>query len=79
MAANEDLWRLCTDWLTRCKAIPPEHKANAPDSEIKVLAMLLRDGVLLCSLLTVLDGSLEIKSYHRKPQMAQVFYKQIGE
>lgn len=36
MATNEDLWRLCTDWLTRCKVIPPEHKANADDSEIKV-------------------------------------------
>lgn len=36
MATNEDLWRLCTDWLIRCKVIPPEHKANAQDSEIKV-------------------------------------------
>ncbi|XP_063703763.1 protein vav isoform X2 [Culicoides brevitarsis] len=71
MATNEDLWRLCTDWLTRCKVIPPEHKANAPESEIKVLAMVLRDGVLLCSLLTVLDPTIEIKSFHRKPQMAQ--------
>lgn len=37
--------------------------------------MVLRDGVLLCTLLTVLDNSLEIKSYHRKPQMAQVYCK----
>lgn len=34
--------------------------------------MVLRDGVLLCTLLTFLDGSLELKSFHRKPQMAQV-------
>lgn len=33
---TDNLWRLCADWLTRCKIIPPEHKANAEDSEIKV-------------------------------------------
>uniref|UniRef100_A0A336LIL2 CSON005630 protein n=1 Tax=Culicoides sonorensis TaxID=179676 RepID=A0A336LIL2_CULSO len=71
MATNEGLWRSCTEWLTKCKVIPPEHKANAADSEIKVLAMVLRDGVLLCTLLTVLDRNLELKPFHRKPQMAQ--------
>lgn len=40
MATNEDLWRLCTDWLTRCKVIPLDHKANAGDSEIKVRFLL---------------------------------------
>lgn len=47
MAANEDLWRLCTDWLTRCKVIPPEHKANAQDSEIKV-SFFLTFSLIFC-------------------------------
>lgn len=36
--------------------------------------MVLRDGVLLCTLLTVLDSNLELKPFHRKPQMAQVCF-----
>lgn len=39
--------------------------------------MVLRDGVLLCTLLTVLDNSLELKSFHRKPQMAQVYQMSV--
>ena len=43
------------------------------DSEVRVLAMTLRDGVLLCNLLLFLDSkSLEMKDFNRKPQMAQV-------
>lgn len=73
MAMADDLWRECAAWLTRCKIIPPDHKANWPDSEIRVLALTLRDGVLLCNLLNFLDpNALDMKDFHRKPQMAQV-------
>ena len=69
----DDLWRECASWLTRCKIIPPDHKANWRDSEIKVLALTLRDGVLLCNLLLFLDQkSMDMKDFNRKPQMAQV-------
>lgn len=75
MASNvsDDLWRECAAWLTRCKAISPDHKANLPDSEIRVLALTLRDGVILCNLLHSIDANaLDLKDLNRKPQMAQV-------
>lgn len=69
----DDLWRHCAAWLTKCKVIPSDHKANAPDSEIRVLALTLRDGVLLCNLLNFIDpNALDMKDFNRKPQMAQV-------
>ncbi|XP_065082479.1 protein vav isoform X3 [Ochlerotatus camptorhynchus] len=71
MAMADDLWRECAAWLTRCKIIPADHKANQPDSEIKTLAAILRDGVLLCNLVNFLDSSaFEIRDFNRKPQMA---------
>lgn len=73
------LWRECAAWLTRCKVIPIEHKANANESEIRVLALTLRDGVLLCNLVNFLDPKAGL-DFNRKPQMAQVcfiFYKKI--
>ncbi|XP_030379077.1 protein vav isoform X1 [Scaptodrosophila lebanonensis] len=71
-AANSDLWRECVAWLTRCKVIPPDHKAALPDAEIRILAMTLRDGVLLCNLVIHLDpSSMEAREFNRKPQMAQ--------
>lgn len=75
MASNvtDDLWRDCVTWLTRCKVIPADHKANWPDSEIRVLALTLRDGVILCNLLNSIDpNALDMKDFNRKPQMAQV-------
>lgn len=73
MAMADNLWRECAAWLTRCKVIPADHKANWPDSEIRVLALTLRDGVLLCNLLTFLEPNcLDTRDFHRKPQMAQV-------
>nr|NP_001259703.1 Vav guanine nucleotide exchange factor, isoform D [Drosophila melanogaster]AGB95543.1 Vav guanine nucleotide exchange factor, isoform D [Drosophila melanogaster] len=69
---NGDLWRECVAWLTRCKVIPPDHKAAQPDAEIRILAMTLRDGVLLCNLVIHLDpSSLDPREFNRKPQMAQ--------
>lgn len=67
------MWRDCVAWLIQCKVIPPDHKANWPDSEIKILAVTLRDGVLLCHLINFLDPTcLDNIDFHRKPQMAQV-------
>lgn len=67
-----DLWRECAAWLTRCNVIPPDHKVNSPESEIRLLALTLRDGVLLCNLLNIIDpNALDMKDFNRKPQMAQ--------
>lgn len=69
---TDDLWRECAAWLTHCKVIPPDHKANWPESEIRILALTLRDGVLLCNLLNFLDSNaLDMRDFNRKPQMAQ--------
>ncbi|XP_049533457.1 protein vav isoform X1 [Anopheles darlingi] len=67
----DDLWRDCAAWLTRCEIIPKDHRANHADSDIKVLATILRDGVLLCNLVQFLDPtSFDRKDFNRKPQMA---------
>lgn len=72
-SSNNDLWRECVDWLTRCQIIQPDHMANAPTSEIRVLALTLRDGVLLCNLVMYLDpSSMNASQMNRRPQMAQV-------
>ncbi|KFB45541.1 AGAP010292-PA-like protein [Anopheles sinensis] len=69
--ATDDLWRECAAWLTRCNIIPTDHRANHSDSDIKVLATILRDGVLLCNLANFLDpSSFDKKDFNRKPQMA---------
>ncbi|EDW65275.1 protein vav isoform X2 [Drosophila virilis] len=71
-AVNSDLWRECVAWLVRCKVIPADHKAALPDAEIRILAMTLRDGVLLCNLVIHLDpSSMDAREFNRKPQMAQ--------
>lgn len=72
-SSNIDLWRECVDWLTRCQIIQPDHMANAPTSEIRVLALTLRDGVLLCNLVMHLDPTcMDASQMNRRPQMAQV-------
>ncbi|XP_037814179.1 protein vav [Lucilia sericata] len=71
-SSNSDLWRECVDWLTRCQIIQPDHMANAPTSEIRVLALTLRDGVLLCNLVMHLDPTcMDASQMNRRPQMAQ--------
>uniref|UniRef100_A0A1Q3G400 Putative rho guanine nucleotide exchange factor vav3 n=2 Tax=Culex tarsalis TaxID=7177 RepID=A0A1Q3G400_CULTA len=71
MALMDELWRECAAWLTRCGIIPADHIANQPESEIKTLAAILRDGVLLCNLLNFLDPqSFDMRDFNRKPQMA---------
>lgn len=72
-AGGEDLWRECASWLTRCGLLRPDHKANWETSTIHDLAYTLRDGVLLCNLLNVLNpGCIDMKEVNQRPQMAQV-------
>lgn len=79
-AVNADLWRECVAWLVRCKVIPADHKAALPDAEIRILAMTLRDGVLLCNLVIHLDpSSMDAREFNRKPQMAQVSESEDSE
>ncbi|KAL6420434.1 hypothetical protein ACFW04_014438 [Cataglyphis niger] len=65
-------WRECASWLTRCGALRADHKANWPQATAFDLAYTLRDGVLLCNLLNIVDsGCIDMKDVNQKPQMAQ--------
>jgi guanine nucleotide exchange factor VAV len=67
------LWHHCARWLTQCGLLRGDHKANWPDATVGDLAYTLRDGVIICSLLNVLDpGCIDMKMVNQKPQMAQV-------
>lgn len=72
IVSSEDLWRECANWLTRCDVLRSDHRANWPTAGIVDLANILRDGVLLCNLLNILDpGCIDFKDVNQKPQMAQ--------
>jgi len=59
--------------LTRCGVLRDDHKANWPDSVASDLAMTLRDGVVLTSLVIKVDpNSIDSKDINQKPRMAQV-------
>lgn len=47
-------------------------RANWTNSEIKILALTLRDGVLLCNLIHFLDPAMESIDFNRRPRDAQV-------
>lgn len=65
-------WHECASWLTRCGALRADHKANWPQATAFDLAYTLRDGVLLCNLLNIVDpGCIDMKDVNQKPQMAQ--------
>lgn len=71
--ANDELWRVCANWLTQWEVLRPDHRVNWPNASIVDLANTLRDGVLLCTLLSKLDpGCIDMKEVHLKPTMAQV-------
>ncbi|XP_071569037.1 protein vav isoform X1 [Temnothorax nylanderi] len=74
-AESEDAgkgWHECASWLTRCGALRADHRANWPQATAFDLAYTLRDGVLLCNLLNIVDpGCIDMKDVNQKPQMAQ--------
>ncbi|XP_076280668.1 vav guanine nucleotide exchange factor isoform X2 [Lasioglossum baleicum] len=69
---SDNGWHECAKWLTRCGALRADHKANWPKATAIDLAYTLRDGVLLCNLLNMVDpGCIDIKDVNQKPQMSQ--------
>ncbi|CAG2060361.1 unnamed protein product [Timema podura] len=72
MATSNESWKECVEWLTRCDVLRRDHKTNWPEASVIDLANTLRDGVLLCNLLNVLDpGCIDLKDVNQKPQLAQ--------
>ena len=73
MANKIDDWRLCADWLVRCRIIAKEHAVTHESSGVFELAQILRDGVLLCHLLNRLSpGVIDAKEFSQRPQLSQV-------
>ena len=71
MASEE--WKLCVDWLVRCKILPDDHRTTTPDAQAFDLAQALRDGVLLCHLLNALKPfSVDQRDFSPRPQLSQV-------
>lgn len=60
-------WQLCLEWLQACKVLPPEFAGR----DVLDFAQCLRDGVLLCQLITTLKPNIEPKEYSLRPQMSQ--------
>jgi guanine nucleotide exchange factor VAV len=68
----ELLWRECVKWLVCCGVLPADHKCNWPSSQVIDLAQTLRDGVLLCQLLSTLsNGCMDMRDVTLRPQMSQ--------
>lgn len=65
-------WHECASWLIRCGVLRADHKANWPQATAADLALILRDGVLLCNLLNSIEPCcIDSKDVNQKPQMAQ--------
>ncbi|XP_012275456.1 protein vav [Orussus abietinus] len=65
-------WHKCANWLTRCGALRADHRANWTSATAFDLAYTLRDGVLLCNLLNIIEpGCIDMKDVNQTPQMAQ--------
>ena len=70
---NERLWRSCVKWFTDVNLIPPSHFLNTDKATYVDLAKFLRDGSMLCKLLSLLDeDSIEMHTIYLRPRNAQV-------
>lgn len=49
MAVNS-LWRPCVKWMCELEVLPKRHKLVSGDVTEDVLALTLRDGVILCKI-----------------------------
>lgn len=73
MGTRVETWRECANWLILCGVLREDHKSNWPDAVASELAMTLRDGTILCSLVLSVDPNcIDPKDVNQKPRMAQV-------
>lgn len=73
---SQPLWRECVDWLDRCRVL--RSSDFPPDSELILFGQFIRDGVVLCHLITKLDPTaLDFREVCQRTQMSQVLYINI--
>jgi guanine nucleotide exchange factor VAV len=66
------MWQACAEWLCALEVLPANHKVMMPDATFQDLAYTLRDGVLLCHIVSSLDvSSINNTAVNHRPQMAQ--------
>ena len=69
----EEEWREGAEWLARIGLISPDHVITSPSAKMSDLAKFLRDGVMLCKMLNILDEhSIDLGIINQRPQNAQV-------
>ena len=66
-------WKLCVEWLVRCRILPPDSKLAMGNGTLMDLALFLKDGVALCQLLNRLKPhAVDNKAFSHRPQTSQV-------
>lgn len=70
------LWRECVDWLDRLKILRSDQ--FPPNSELIHFGQCIRDGFILCYLITKLDpNALDFHDVCQRTQMSQASFSQI--
>ncbi|KAK8396713.1 hypothetical protein O3P69_005000 [Scylla paramamosain] len=70
--AAEEQWAQCCEWLKRVGLIGSDHLLASNQARLSDLCRFLRDGVMLCKLLHLLDkNSIDLRSINQRPQKAQ--------
>ena len=71
----EDEWKEGAEWLAKIGLIGQDHILNSSSAQMFDLAKFLRDGVMLCKILFILDeNSIDMSAINQRPQNAQVSY-----
>ncbi|GLH08883.1 60S ribosomal protein L27a [Gryllus bimaculatus] len=69
MEKNNEYWKNCVNWLVRCEVLRPDHQTLQNGAHVEDLAYTLRDGVLLCCLINILEPDcIEMQNVNLNPQ-----------
>ncbi|KRY86121.1 Guanine nucleotide exchange factor VAV2 [Trichinella pseudospiralis] len=72
MEEENELWRQCAAWFTRCGVLDENRRALFPKATLLDFAQALRDGVLLCQLVNRLHkDSVDMNVVNLRPQLSQ--------
>ncbi|XP_068239225.1 protein vav isoform X2 [Palaemon carinicauda] len=76
----EECWRECCEWLFKIRLIRDDHLLRSANAQLIDLCKFLRDGVMICKILHILDeDSIDLRTINQRPQNAQFLcMKNIG-